>query len=65
MPARLGRVVLRLLTGLATDGRSGDAMDSLHPPPLWALLIGAAIIMLVLLLLEILIPVFDWIDRLS
>jgi hypothetical protein len=38
-------------------------MISLHPPPLWALLIGAAIVMLVLLLVDMLIPGFDWIDR--
>jgi hypothetical protein len=38
-------------------------MDLLHPPPLWALRICAAIIMLVLLLIEMLIPVFDWMDR--
>jgi hypothetical protein len=40
-------------------------MNAPHPPPLWVLLIGAAIIMLVLLLIEMLIPVFDWMDRLG
>jgi hypothetical protein len=39
------------------------AMYSLRPPPMWALLIGAAVIMLALLLVDMLIPGFDWIGR--
>jgi hypothetical protein len=38
-------------------------MYSLRPPPMWALLIGAAVIMLALLLVDMLIPGFDWIGR--
>ena len=48
----------------AIFGHSWDAcaMDSLHPPPLWALLIGAVMIMLALLMIEMLVPVFDWLN---
>ena len=39
------------------------AMNAPHSPPLWALLIGAAIIMLALLLIDMFIPAFDWLGR--
>jgi hypothetical protein len=32
-------------------------------PPAWALLIGAAIIMFTLLLIDLFIPAFDWLGR--
>jgi hypothetical protein len=40
-------------------------MNAPHSSRLWELLIGTAIITLVLLLMELLITAFDWIDRLD